>query len=164
MSDPNEGLEREVLQKKRYDFEQPTSTHFTLEVAAYWDQGLLQMTESGRRRKVTVGGYGQDALLRVELPNESVRAYTIAHIRMKEATIVIPEEAQVALRTKDGEIVSEVQRVAASAPFPAFGVVIGFGERLAFRTGKLTFACQFIRWDGPARTGWDWLIPQWWGR
>lgn len=159
--DTNEGLERRVLQKKRYDYESPTTTHFALEVAAYWNNDLLDQVESGRGRSVTVGGYtgGRKADLIVELPEE-VRHFAIARIKGQTATVCVPESAQFALR-KGTEPTDDVTRTEVSAPFPAFGVEIGFGDRFAFRLGQLTFACEFVRSHGRARHPLDWLIPRW---
>ena len=152
--------ELHVLDKKRYDFERPTATHYTLEVAAYWDNDLLDQIESGRRRRVTVGAYtgGRSTDLTVELPLEAKR-FTLARIRGKSAFITVPEQAQVALRTDDGAVTRQVTRARASAPFAAYAVQIGFGDRLAFRVGKLTFLCQFVRSHGRARHPLDWLLP-----
>ncbi|MCA9549257.1 MAG: hypothetical protein KC933_04430 [Myxococcales bacterium] len=164
--DPGEQLEHpiarelQVLEKKRYDFERPTPTHYTLEVAAYWDNDLLDQVESGRRRRVTVGAYtaGRRTHLIVELPLDAKR-FTLARIRGRTAFITVPEQAQVALRTDDGQVSREVTRRPTSAPFPAYAVQIGFGDRLAFRVGKLTFVCQFVRAHGRARHVLDWLMP-----
>ncbi len=160
--DANEGLELKVLQKKRYDFEAPTSSHFTLEVSAYWNNDLLDQVESGRRRSVSVGGYtgGRKADLIVEVPQE-VKGFVIAKIRGTEATITVPESAQFALRKADAAPSRDAARVPVSAPFSAYGVKIGFGDRIAFRMGKLTFACEFVRSHGRVRHPWDWLIPRW---
>lgn len=161
-TDPYAGLELEVLGKKRYDFERPTSTHYTLEVAAYWNYDLLDQVESGRRRTVTVGGYtgGRNSDLVVEVPQD-VRRFVIARLSGKSAVITVPEDAQAALRRGEEAPTRDLTRVAAKAPFPAYGVRIGFGDRLAFRSGKLTFVCQFVKSHGPARHDLDWLIPRW---
>lgn len=152
--------ELQVLEKKRFDFERPTPSHYTLEVAAYWDNDLLDQVESGRRRRVTVGAYtaGRTTHMVVELPLDAKR-FTLARIRGKTAFITVPEVAQVALRTEDGAVTREVIRAPASAPFPAYAVRIGFGDRLAFRVGKLTFVSQFVRAHGRARHALDWLLP-----
>lgn len=160
--DPHAGLELKVLDKRRYDFERPTPTHFTLEVAAYWNNDLLDQVESGTRRKVTVGGYtgGRTTDLVVEVPQD-VRRFTIARLSGTTALITVPEAAAVALKRGDAPPVRDVPRAPVSAPFPAYGVEIGFGDRLAFRDGKLTFVCQFVRSHGAARHGLDWLVPRW---
>lgn len=162
MAESNEGLELKVLDKKRYENERPTPTHFNLEVAAYWNNDLLDQVESGRCRSVTVGSYtgGRKADLIVELPQE-VRGFVLARIRGQVATITIPDNAQYALRKGDSPVTRDVQKRAVSAAFPAFGVDITFGDRLAFRLGKLTFACEFVRSHGRPRHPWDWLIARW---
>lgn len=159
--DPHEGLELQVLEKKRYDFERPTSTHYTLEVAAYWNNDLLDQIESGSRRKVTVGGYtgGRTSDLVVEVPQD-VRRFVIARLDGKEAVVTVPAEAPVAVRRGDEAPSRDVTKVKVRAPFPAYGVKIGFGERLAFRDGKLTFVLQFVKSHGPARHALDWLMPR----
>ncbi len=160
--DANEGLERRVLDKKRYDYESPTATHYALEVSAYWNNDLLDQVESGRRRSVTVGGYtgSRKADLIVELPQE-VKHFAIARLSGYSATVCVPEAAQFALRKGDQAPTDVVTRTDISAPFPAFGVEIGFGDRFAFRLGQLTFACEFVRSHGRARHRLDWLIPRW---
>lgn len=165
LTDPHEGLELSVLEKKRYDFERPTETHYTLEVAAYWNNDLLDQVESGRRRKVTVGGYtgGRSSDLVVEVPQD-VRRFTIARLEGRRALITVPEDAQAALRRGDDPPTKTLSKVPVRASFPAYGVEIGFGDRIAFRSGKLTFVCQFVKSHGPARHGLDWLIPRWVGR
>ncbi len=160
-ADPHAGLELKVLDKRRYDFERPTSTHYTLEVAAYWNNDLLDQVESGRQRSVTVGGYtgGRDSDLVVEVPQD-VKRFVIARLRGPRALITVPEDAAVALRRGDDPPSREVHRTSVRAPFPAYGVDIGFGDRLAFRSGKLTFVCQFVKSHGPARHTLDWAVPR----
>lgn len=149
-----------MLARPLPDKEAPTPTHYTLEVRAYWNNDLLDTVESGRRRKVVMGGYnaGRRPDLQAELPLSLGSRFVVARLSGPSAVITVPQEAQVGLRTKAGEISRAVERVAASAPFPAYGVALGFGERLAFRLGALSVVTQFVRIHGKARRALDWLL------
>jgi hypothetical protein len=150
-----------VLQRKLEKRDEPTETHWTLEVVAYWKDDLLDSVRAGRKRRVVVGGYhaNRRADLQVELP-QTLRRFVIARLKHREALITIPREAQVALQKEDGSIVNEVPLEPCRAPFPAGCHRLRFRERICFKVGPLAFLVQFVHRDGKPRTPWDWLIPR----
>lgn len=161
MSNELDPLISRVLNKGLEERDQPTDTHWTLEVVAYWKNDLFDSVRAGRKRQVVVGGYhaNRRADLQVELP-QTLRRFVIARVRGREARITIPKEAQVALRRDDGSISSELALEPCRAPFPAGCHRLRFRERICFKVGSLTFLVQFVHRDGRARTPWDWLIPR----
>jgi hypothetical protein len=161
MSNEPDPLIARVLQKKLEKRDEPTDTHFTLEVVAYWKDDLLDSVRAGRKRSVIVGGYhaNRRADLQVELP-QTLRRFVIARVRGKEALITVPKEAQVALQLEDGTFTTDVPLESCSAPFPAGSYRLGFRQRICFKIEALSFLVQWVHRDGQARTPWDWLIPR----
>ena len=160
MSEPEPLIER-VLHKKLEKRDQPTDTHFTLEVVAYWRDDLLDSVQAGRKRSLVVGGYhaNRRADLQVELP-QALRRFVIARVRGRGATITIPADAQVALQREDGTVTRDVPMDPIRAPFPARSYGLKFRERVCFQIESLAFLVQFVHRDGKARTPWDWIIPR----
>lgn len=148
-----------VLKQPLYRRDRPTETHYTLEIAAYWEDDFLDAVRSGVRRKLTIGGLrsaGRNNLA-VEL-HPPLIPYTVAHIRGREADIVFPAEAEVARRLADGTL--DLEPAAASwrkAPFEAKAVTLRFHESLAFRVGTLTFLLRYVHRDGRPRHVLDWV-------
>jgi hypothetical protein len=161
MSDAPEPLIIRVLQRPLEKRDRPTDTHWELEVVAYWQDDLLDSVRAGKRRRLVVGGYhaNRRADLQVELP-QALRPFTIATLHEREATVTVPQEAQVALQNEDGTISTSVPLAPIRAPFPAGSHRLKFRERICFRVGSLSFLVQFVHRDGQARTRWDWLIPR----
>lgn len=148
-----------VLAKKLFRRDQPTETHYTLEVAAYWKDDFLDAVRAGLRRKLTIGGLrsaGRNNLA-VELEPPLV-PYTVAHIRGREAEIVYPASAEVAMRRDDGSWEPSPSRAEfRKAPFEAQATLLTFHESLAFKVGTLTFLIRFVHRDGHPRRPFDWV-------
>ena len=161
MSDAPDPLIIRVLHRKLDKRDEPTSTHYTLEVVAYWKDDLLDSVRAGRKRRVIIGGYhaNRRADLQVELP-QTLRRFVIAEVHQQEALVTVPKEAQVVLQREDGSLAFEVPLEPCRAPFPAGAHRLKFRERICFKVEALTFLVQFVHRDGRARTRWDWLLPR----
>lgn len=163
MNEPPDPLINRILARRLEKRDEPTETHHTLEVVAYWKDDLLDSVRAGRKRKIVVGGYhaNRRADLQVELPH-TLRRFTIARIKGRAADVTIPKEAQVALQKEDGAIITDLSLTPCRAPFEAGCVRLEFRQRLCFSVGLLTFLLQFVHRDGKPRHDFDWLLPRQW--
>src|SRR5688500_10945934 len=129
MSDEPDPLIVRVLKKKLDKRDEPTDTHYTLEVVAYWKDDLLDSFRAGRKRRVIIGGYhaNRRADLQVELP-QTLRRFVIAEVDQRRAIITVPQGSQVALQKKDGSLSFDVPLQPCRAPFPAGAYRLEFGE------------------------------------
>lgn len=150
-----------VLSRRLERRDRPSDTHYTLEIAAYWQDDFLDAVRAGLRRRLTLGGLRSAgrANLAVELP-PPLRPYTVARIHGREAQIIFPADAVIAVRRQDGRVDAappvDAER---RAPFPVRAYTLRFHETLAFRVGTLTFVARFVHRDGRPRRPFDWLLP-----
>ncbi len=161
MKDEPDPLIARVLHRRLEKRDEPTETHWTLEVVAYWKDDLLDSVRAGRKRRLVVGGYhaNRRADLQVELP-QTLRRFVIARVYDREATVTVPRGSQVGLQRADGTFVTDLPLAPIRAPFPAGAYRLRFRERICFRIDALSFLVQFVHRDGSPRTRWDWLIPR----
>lgn len=148
-----------VLKRPLHRRDRPTDTHYTLELAAYWRDDFIDAVRAGLRRRITVGGLRSAGRgnLAVELP-PPLKPYTAVTIRGREARVVFPAEAEVALRHDDGALdFHPVVEPSAAAPFEAKGLRLRFHQSFAFRVETLTFLARFVHRDGRARHRFDWI-------
>lgn len=156
-------LDESLLRSPLHESSKPTAEHHALQISVLWGTEIIDSAQVREPRDVTIGALkaGQKVDLRVEtdLP---VTQFTIASNRGSEASIVVPASAKVGLRKSDGSVVRNVQLAATDGPFPAKSYTLGFGERLAFKVGTLTFLAEYVRGDGELGKGspMDWYFPR----
>ncbi|MBI2375952.1 MAG: AgmX/PglI C-terminal domain-containing protein [Deltaproteobacteria bacterium] len=159
----DDDLDAAVLATPLEESNRPTAEQHALEISVIWGTAVLDTVQVKAPRDVTVSGFGKNTKgdLRVDtsLP---VADFTIAHNRGQEAEIVVPSDAKVGVRTKDGSVSRSVSLSGTDAPFPAKAYRLAFGERLAFKVGTLTFVAQYVRGDAQLGKGGsvDWFFPR----
>lgn len=148
----DQDLDVSLLKTPLAEANKPTAEHRVLEISALWGEEVLDTAQVSEPRPVIVGGrLSKKADLHVE--NESDE-FVIAVNQGGEATINIPSGAKLGLRKADGSIVRDVK---ASGSFQ-----LAVGDRLAFKTGTLTYVAQYVRGDAKMGrgTGFDWYFPR----
>ena len=145
----------------------PTNDQNALEVSAHWGDTVLDSILVHEPREVTVSGQAThhkhgDLQVEVPIPGLENVVFTIANNEGTTASIVVPKEAKVGLRTADGEVTRNVSMSATDAPFPAEAYQLKFGERIAFKIGTVTFMVQYVRGHAELGKGSpiDWHFPR----
>jgi TonB family protein len=155
-------LKLSVLKKPLDESNKPNAQQHCLEVSVMWGDTIIDSVLVREPRAVTVTA-GQmakgDLHVETDLP---VPKFTIAHNAGTEATIIVPSDAKVGLRKADGSITRDVALQGADAPFPAKSYRLGFGERIAFKAGTLTYVAQFVKGEAElSKVGTvDWFFPR----
>jgi TonB family protein len=155
-------LDLSVLRAPLADANRPTADQRVLEVQIRWGNEVLDEVHVSEPRDITVGTRtSKKADLNVEasLP---VEFFTIASNGGGEASIVVPNGAQVGLRKSDGTITREAALQPTDAPFPAKAYRLSLHERIAFKYGTLTFVAQYVKGDARMGRGsaMDWYFPR----
>lgn len=160
---PSDDLDVEFLATPLAKAEQPSDQEHALCVSAYWGTTLVDSALIYEPRDVTVGGTRggpkHDLMIETDLPVES---FVIATHRGTQASIVVPTDAKVGLRTRDGQVTREVSLSATDAGFPARAYNLVMGERLAFKSGTITFTAEYVRGGAELGKGSasDWYFPR----
>ncbi len=142
----------------------PTNEDRVLEVTVFWGDTVIDSTRVKDPRAVTVKARAVNSGGKADLEIDGFPAdnFTIAMNQGAEASIVIPSDAKVGLRTADGKVVRDVNTSGTDAPFPAKAYQLKLNERLVYKAGTLTVMAEFIR--GDAKMGavgvMDWFFPR----
>lgn len=160
---PSDDLDTTFLASPLAKAEQPTDQDHALRVSAYWGTTLIDSALIHEPRDVTVGGTRggpkHDLMIEADLPVEN---FVIATHRGTQASIVLPSDAKVGLRTRDGQVTRDVSLSGTDASFPAKAYNLTMGERLAFKTGTITFTAEYVRGEAEMGKGGaaDWYFPR----
>jgi pSer/pThr/pTyr-binding forkhead associated (FHA) protein len=152
-----------LLEKPLDDSNRPTAEQRVLEIVARFGDEVLDAVQVAEPREVVVGGRTAKKVdLRVENLPGDVESFTIAINNGSEASIVVPADAKVGLRKTDGKVTREVALQPTDGKFPAKSFRLGINERLAFKSGTVTYVAQYVRGDAKlgAGSGMDWYFPR----
>ncbi len=152
---PQQDLDESLLAFELEKQNQPTNDDRVLSITLMWGDTILDKVEVKDARDVTVGGRntagkmkkgGRKFDLEVDggFPAET---FVIAHNRGSEAQIVIPADAKVGLRSREGQVSRQVPLSPTDASFPAQAYNLKLGDRLAYKTGNITVVAQYVRGD-----------------
>ena len=159
----SDDIDESLLTEPLIESNQPTAAKHALQVAVHWGDTVIDSAQIFQPRDVTVSGVesNRKADLHVETPLPATD-FVVASNRGQEASIVVPAEAKVALRTADGKITRDVSLTPTDAKFPAKAYNLAFGERLVFKIGTLEFVCEYVRGDAELGRGspMDWYFPR----
>ena len=160
-------LDMRLLADELVEENRPTNNEHALEIKAFWGDTILDSALVHEPRDVTVSGsvtHHTRGDLQVEFPVPGLenQIFTVANNAGTTASVVVPKDAKVGLRTADGKVTRSVSMSATDAPFPAQAYSLKFGDRLAYKIGTVTIVAQYVR--GDAETGRsapiDWHFPR----
>ncbi len=155
------GLDRALLSRELEPSDQPTPNENALEISVLWGDTVVSEVQVRRRGPVRVGGRTSRPRPALEVDGGfPVDAFNIAVLGDGRATIVVPSQAQVAVRA-DGVINTTPALTEADVGFPAKTYDLKMGQRIVYKTGTVSVKAEFVRGDAVMGTGRivDWLYP-----
>lgn len=164
----NDDFEPHVLSTPLGEQNEPTNEQHALEVTFLWGDTVIDTVEVAQPRAVTAGvrqaGFSFQGGKKYDLEVDNLPAdhFTVAVNQGTEAQIVVPADAKVGLRKKDGSISRDVSLSATDAPFAAKAYQLKMGERLVYKSGTLTVVAQYVRGNAAFGAGavMDWYFPR----
>lgn len=158
----------EILSTPLREENEPTNEQHALEVTFLWGDTVIDTVEVSQPRAVTAGvrpgGFSFQGGKRYDLEVDNLPAdnFTIAVNQGTEAQVVVPADARVGLRKKDGTVVRDVALSPTDAPFAAKAYTLKLGERLVYKSGTLTVMAQYVRGNAAFGRGavMDWYFPR----
>ncbi len=164
----NDDFEPHLLTTPLGEKNEPTNEQHALEVTFLWGDTVLDAAEVAQPRAITAGirpsGFQLQGGRKYDLEVDALPAdsFTIAVNQGTEAQIVVPADAKVGLRKKDGTTTTDVSLSPTDAPFPAKAYQLKMGERLVYKSGTLTVMAQYVRGNAAFGAGavMDWYFPR----
>lgn len=144
---PDADLDVAVLKKPLAEENKPTTQQHALQIVAMWGDMMVDAVLVREPRAVTVGtDKTSDLCVETDAP------FVVATNAGTEATINVPSGAKVGVRKADGSISRD----------GSGSIRLGFGERVAFKVGTLTYVAQFVRGEAELGKGLpvDWFFPR----
>ncbi len=159
----SDDIDEALLSEPLIEANEPTAAKHCLRIAAHWGNTVIDSTEVYQPRDVVVSAVENDRSADIHVETTlPVTDFVIATNRGQEASIVVPAEAKVALRTQDGKITRDVSLSPTDGKFPAKSFTLGFGQRLVFKVGTIHFVAEYVRGDAELGRGspMDWYFPR----
>ncbi len=142
----------------------PSNDDRALEVTVFWGDTVIDSVLVNEPRAITVRARTANKAGKADLEVDGFPAesFAIALNQGAEASIVVPADAKVGLRTGSGKVSRDVSLGATDAPFAAKSYQLKLDERLVYKSGTLTVMAEFVKADAVLGAGavMDWFFPR----